>query len=837
MASSYGFSPASVYNRYLGTSGFKGVDFSSAPAFVSPDRFSDAKNVYKDYKSGLGASIETFPGYRCPLVFTEGGLDVSIYTMATWKVNKDGNVLKRGDYVAIHVDRHIIIVEADAMTRLASSERLTINLDDFFPAVQALQIGGETFYCVIDQFDLNSVFGWDDTTMFTENGDLYVFSSDGYFRIDSNLLRAERIADGFWFDEGTTVRTTYIPTAFINGEKYEQMNIMRNGYAELFTQIDADVSEDTGGNRTILFTFNPGGFTQISVDENGEYKSNFNIYVDDKLVWNADRSPFYKPKDDGTGYSVTLKYRGTQIIEPQEWQGSWENNVKPFDEIVIKHHILSDDVGKVSELAPESIVRFEVVGVKQGSNFDFSAIENCTVVAKHDGRVFFMGNPDYPNIAFYSQRRAADGLNDPSYIGVNNYFQIGGEGSMIKATVSTASDLIVLKEASKSGAESTIYFVSGTATGDDLLTMIYSANPGAVGVGCSAAAANFVDDIVFSSEQGIFGINKLQTNLERSVTCRSNMINGRFLTEDPAVKMTVWDGYLCVLCKSGHMYLADSRQLSSDGYEWYFIDSIGAYIDDETDYAVVSDMEGNVYGENREPVGEIVPSADGYAVSEIKMGKLHTGAGDLNVLYRDLIDSDPKKVIVLDASGEKIGGRFEAASEMLTVGESIWFGTKSGHLLVLNTDLRGLPNGEDDAGIDSQRIRGKWYTHMGHRYDSYVVTYYDDAGVPNQAKTTINRSTVIDMKTIPGSAFKVSVYTEREGWETPAKSAAGILDYGETDFSNSSYANDIHTVVTLREHTHRWSRKMYRVYSDEFCRPFGIYRISYQYKIAGRIKD
>ena len=93
------------------------------------------------------------------------------------------------------------------------------------------------------------------------------------------------------------------------------------------------------------------------------------------------------------------------------------------------------------------------------------------------------------------------------------------------------------------------------------------------------------------------------------------------------------------------------------------------------------------------------------------------------------------------------------------------------------------------------------------------------------------------MSTIAGSGFKASVYTAKDQWQKPTMSTTAIPDYGDTEFDNLSFAGDIHTVVSLREHTNRWSRKMYRIYSDEFCRPFGIHRISYRYKVAGRIKD
>jgi hypothetical protein len=94
MPSKYNLSSSTVQNRYLGSGGFKGVDFTSSPSFASPDRFSDAKNVYIDYRSGLGACVETFPGYRIPLEFgvqigitSTSFTEVEIHGMVLWHVN------------------------------------------------------------------------------------------------------------------------------------------------------------------------------------------------------------------------------------------------------------------------------------------------------------------------------------------------------------------------------------------------------------------------------------------------------------------------------------------------------------------------------------------------------------------------------------------------------------------------------------------------------------------------------------------------------------------------------------------------------------------------------
>ena len=50
------------YSRYM--SNFRGIDATSEASNVALNRFSFIQNMYKDYKSGQGVAIETFPGTR-----------------------------------------------------------------------------------------------------------------------------------------------------------------------------------------------------------------------------------------------------------------------------------------------------------------------------------------------------------------------------------------------------------------------------------------------------------------------------------------------------------------------------------------------------------------------------------------------------------------------------------------------------------------------------------------------------------------------------------------------------------------------------------------------------
>ena len=915
MPNKYPTSSSTVHNRYLGAGGFKGVDFTSPPAFVSPDRFSDAKNVYKDYRSGLGACVETFPGYRNPFRFVgSDNKPVTIHGMVVWRVNGSGSLngktISNEDVVAIHAGTRLYIIPQRSVQGLAPDIELSsanteyVTYDSIhFPTNSSpylyqdfkFKMNGEevasTVFCAVLPDEYKSFPNYVDflpdepCKMFYEDGDLYIISNhrDGEeveFRSFETMYRVKMGKGRFTPKEGTIVdylfsaekvvatyrafdaysnvslftEGGYVPTLYINNEEYEQQNLLSASYSELFTSITVDRTAETGGGSNgdaaidtwTCYPSSKACFTWSRGPDGAKFDgASVAIYVDGTRIFFG-----YSPTGlSGTGHpNVTAEffYRGTKI-ESLNAPNDAASGTVPFDEIRITDEIKSKKIlctGATVKIAFDR--QPDTSDFAQTSGLSALAVLGCRVVERHDGRIFFSGNPDYPNTVFYTHRDASTGANDITYVGASNYFKVGG-GSAITALVSTTSSLVIFKEATGADGDSEIYYATGVMTQNDLIPKIYTVTQGATNVDSATAAFTFYDDVCFASASGIFGLNKLQTNLERSVQSRSNLINGRFVTEDPNVLLTVWNGYLCVYCKSGHMYLADSRQLSSDGYEWYYVDGIG-YYSTHSIYKIDHSFAGSdIYDESGELIGTV---SLGGSISSIdfKIGYLH------QTVYNEKGDEETIKIKCRYFERVFVNGRrdlyvlknviergrvdtsFVPATTMITVGDSIWFGA-NGSLLVLNSDLRGVPNNDDDAGVDPTRIRSKWYSQNGVAYESYVTTYYDDAGAPNLAKSTISRSTVIDMKTIPGSAFKVSVYTARDGWQTPVQSTSSIPDYSDSDFSNVSFDADMHTVVTLRERTNRWSRKMYRIYSDEICRPFGIHRISYQFKVAGRIKD
>ena len=880
MPNKYPTSSSTVHNRYLGAGGFKGVDFTSPPAFVSPDRFSDAKNVYKDYRSGLGTCVETFPGYRVPFRFVqpdfEDYMPATIHGMVVWHVNGSGSLngrtVSNEDVVAIHAGTRLYIIPQRSVQGLAPD--IDISPDDtdgrvYFPEdiTQELykdfkfNMNGEevasTVFCAacydvgdgayFDSIEYVDFLPDKPCKMLCEDGDLYIICNNDdeskMFRVKMEEGFIESYPSGAYrevhylfhvstvvtVEEPSYVNGGYIPTLYINNEEYEQPNLLSNSYMELFTSIT--VSEEDEKNTWACYPSSKACFYR---PETGSSIARVRVHVDGEEIFRGG-----KPSEETSEITTEFFYRGTKLASITT------SGTFPFDEIRI-----TDTTKNILRTGATVKISFEnqpdTSDFAQTSGLSAIAVLGCRVVERHDGRIFFSGNPDYPNTVFYTHRDASTGANDVTYVGASNYFKVGG-GSAITALVSTTSSLVIFKEATGADGDSEIYYATGVMTQNDLIPKIYTVTQGATNVDSATAAFTFYDDVCFASASGIFGLNKLQTNLERSVQSRSNLINGRFVTEDPNVLLTVWNGYLCVYCKSGHMYLADSRQLSSDGYEWYYVDGIGYY--SKTPFYEVDDSAAgsDIYDASGKNLGT-ASSGGGLLTTDFTIGYLHqtiynekgeeeTIKIKCRYVARNLENAKTVFYIINNyAKKSRVDKSFIPATTMITVGDSIWFGA-NGCLLVLNSDLRGVPNNDDDAGVDPTRIRSKWYSQDGVSYESYVTTCYDDAGAPNLAKSTISRSTVIDMKTIPGSAFKVSVYTARDGWQTPVQSTSSIPDYSDSDFSNVSFDADMHTVVTLRERTNRWSRKMYRIYSDENCRPFGIHRISYQFKVAGRIKN
>lgn len=205
-------------------------------------------------------------------------------------------------------------------------------------------------------------------------------------------------------------------------------------------------------------------------------------------------------------------------------------------------------------------------------------IEKCRVMTVFDNRLFCAGNPDTPNVVYFSQR------NDPTYFGEITYETDGKEPTAVVGFMRIGSQLAAIKEESQQ--EATVFLHEPLETGIELSPKSYPADQGLSGLGAAGRrmCLNFLDDPVFLTTMGVKAIGKLSIASERSIEHRSSLVDGRLVNEADLAhaQLASWRGYLICLV-NGRMYLADSRQTyvqASTGhteYEWYFWDNIGVY--------------------------------------------------------------------------------------------------------------------------------------------------------------------------------------------------------------------------------------------------------------------
>ena len=193
-------------------------------------------------------------------------------------------------------------------------------------------------------------------------------------------------------------------------------------------------------------------------------------------------------------------------------------------------------------------------------------IKKCTLLQVFDNRVFFSGNPDFPNVVFHCS------LHDPSYCSDLDYYEEGLDNAAVKGLVAGNNALWVFREPSH--ANTTVFY--HTPTIDAEYGKIYPSQHSSVTTGCVGAAINFNDDIIFFSDRGMEGISGDVTT-EQVVAHRSSLVDRKMIAEEKYKDMILseWEGYLLVFIGS-RVYLADSRAAFTNQdhteYEWFYWD-------------------------------------------------------------------------------------------------------------------------------------------------------------------------------------------------------------------------------------------------------------------------
>lgn len=495
------------------------------------------------------------------------------------------------------------------------------------------------------------------------------------------------------------------------------------------------------------------------------------------------------------------------------------------------------------------------------------AISKCRICEIFDDRIFLSGNPDLPNTVFYSQRNDA-GVTDPTYFGVLNYFNDGGDGDHINGLLAAGTTLLVLKG-------ETIYYHQAAETGNDIIPKVYPSAKGVSGVGGVGATCNFLDDPVFLTKRGLDGISKETLTLERTVGHRSKFIDPELLKEDLAsAEIAEWDGYLCIFA-GGHVYMADSRQMIADEYgngeyEWYYLCDIGdthnfIRYHSVTGLANLGNDENPHYVENSETYfvmigGELVPIAP-FASDEENFDPDHVytemvvyssevnafeDIGRVSVYY----DASNGVAYLAEMFKEKVrGDEFDPAHSPCVIDDVLYFAANN-NVYCFNTDKRGVPynhfadigkegDNEDDyiEYVAPDKIHRHWYSFDGVRINARAVFVKDDCGVPYFNKTTVKNSLVMRAKVLDSGSFLFKVITDSiPKWRDVEKTANTGINYFDGQFCNTSFSAMDDSVFTIHEREKKWFEKQYCIVDGGFERPFGFYGMAYRYFISGGIK-
>ena len=191
-------------------------------------------------------------------------------------------------------------------------------------------------------------------------------------------------------------------------------------------------------------------------------------------------------------------------------------------------------------------------------------IQKCTLLQVFDNRVFFSGNPDFPNMVWNSS------LHDPSYVSDLDYYKEGMDNAAVRGLVAGNNALWVFRE--PSDANTTVFY--HTPSLDEDYGKVYPSSHSSITIGCTGAAVNFNDDIVFFSERGMEGISGDVTT-EQAVAHRSSLVDRKLMAEADYKNMVLaeWNGYLLVFIGKT-VYLADSRAMFQNEnhmeYEWFY---------------------------------------------------------------------------------------------------------------------------------------------------------------------------------------------------------------------------------------------------------------------------
>ncbi len=249
-----------------------------------------------------------------------------------------------------------------------------------------------------------------------------------------------------------------------------------------------------------------------------------------------------------------------------------------------------------------------------------NAISKCTVMDIFENRIFYSGNPDFPNTDWHSE------LNEPTYVSDLSYTEIGLESNPIIGYLRTGSEQAILKG---DGEDSSLYMRYRAEDSEGKTIFPIRQGSSEIGAVSRHAVCTLFDDPMYLSASGVWAIAQQDISSERALNIRSTRINKKLLENfnlEDAI-MFKWKQNL-MLCINGECYVADAAQktyannkTNTFEYEWYYWKNIparAAYNFEETLYFGTEDGRICRFNDDlKNSRGEIEPKAysdDGEAI-------------------------------------------------------------------------------------------------------------------------------------------------------------------------------------------------------------------------------
>ena len=873
-----------TYNKYYGD--FRGVDFSSDHTQVNEQRLAYAVNMYRDYQSGQGQAIETIPGFRKRVILPEEDNVNGIFHFS--HKDENGNTLTK---VLIHsgnklylwnnypntvnvVLNETITVPAPTST-INGTHQFEQNLSQNVAAVVALTKPNGEDLTLLTNYNANTRVLSYASSGLSEGDELILSYKEGVINTQDALFSDmnNRRSASFIFNnklyvidgknylvyDGNTLTNVldnaYIPTTYINivpegvnadiGSELEQRNMLQPKFKHTFIA-DGTVKK---------FILNENQLDEISeVKVYGVVMSLGADYTVD--LANGSITFETAPGKPEETVQVAGVNGAENVYYPEFYAGV---------EITAKKHFTS------------------VSGVTNEISNISDLITDCTIAAVYDNRVFFSGNPAYPNYIFYCERNNT-GFVDPTYFGILNYMQDGVGIAPITGMITVADTLMVLKNDTQQ--DGSTYFHTATSTGTNIQPKIYPSSQGLSGIGCLGACVNFLDDPIFISRLGVEAVGQLSVRNERANEHRSSLIDAKITNMNlESAIVEEWNGYL-ILLVDGNIFMADSRQkyvhpIGVPQYEWYYIEGVGVYKGQYLEYyysntipdelvevkihyctACKTTIDKCTCGNENHHIElslEIADSVYLYDSNEVKdlRGVVINAADDnglatdavlneyvsiqidemnytmaVNFKVHEIKDIDTGLVVgykayICETKGNNIGGTFKKAVTIKNMEENIFFGTENGVVCSFNFDKR-----ESYGEIPLQ-----YYTFDDRTIYCGCATKMDCCGIPHLTKNTVKKSTVIKTKTFKSSAAKIKVRTNRKAYEQIARINSSSFSFEDMDFSNFTFNTTDQNLFAIKEKEKQWVEKQYYIYSDEFMKPIALYYISFRYQVCGRYKN